>query len=312
MAADINRSIQHKVSYFPTVISMGNYAVRLIGEYANDASYEVPEDASLFLVDGTVDRSEWNLLYLIIPRREFIEPEGKPLDGFEEGPVPYRVYQEDSGNYLWVRKNKDKTNHLVYRISRNWSVWELLFDHTGGGSPDYFAELAYIFPYSVLNKHGIMFHGVVMEWKEMGIIVCAHSGVGKSTHTGMWKTGEGAQILNGDRALCFQRNERWYTCGAPWNGSSMECLNKSIKLRAVVILEQSETNQVVQLTSRQGALELISLTFAPNWEQELMNHALDLIDEITGDIPVFKLRCRPDTEAVALLKHELERYRPHT
>ncbi len=305
--ADMNRSIQHKVSCLPTVISMGNYAVRLIGACEENTSYELPKEASMFLVDGTLDRSEWNLLYFIVPRKEFKEPEGKPLAGYEEGPVPYRVYKEADGYYIWVRKDKDKNNQLIYRISKNWSIWQLLFDRTGGGSPDFFAELAYIFPYSVLNKRGIMFHGVVMEWNDMGIIVCAHSGVGKSTHTGMWKTGEGAQILNGDRALCFQREKQWYTSGAPWNGSSMECMNKSIQLRAVVILEQSETNWVVRLTSRQGALELISLTFAPAWEQELMNHALDLIDGIVRDIPVLKLGCKPDTEAVALLKQELNK-----
>lgn len=302
---DANKSKPYKVSCFPMVLSMGNYAIRLIGKYGEDTSYEVPDEASLFLVDGIADRSEWNILYFVIPQKEFEEPEGKPLAGFEEGPVPYRIYKEDNGNYLWVRKDKDKNNHLVYRISKNWRIWELLFDHTGGGSPDFFMELAYIFPYSVLNKQGIMFHGVVMEWNAMGIIVCAHSGVGKTTHTELWKTGEGAHILNGDRALCFRKNERWYTCGAPWNGSSMECMNKSVELRMIVILERSETNRVVQLTRRQAALELIALTFAPAWDQELMDHALDLIDGITRDITVLKLQCRPDYEAVSLLKQEL-------
>lgn len=305
--SDVNQSKPYKVSYFPTVLSMGNYAIRLMGKYEENTSYEVPDDASLFLADGIADRSEWNMLCFIIPRKEFAEPEGKPLAGFEEGPVPYRIYKEDSGNYLWVRKDKDKNNHLVYRISKNWRIWELLFDHTGGGSPDFFMELAYIFPYSVLNKQGIMFHGVVMEWKTMGIIVCAHSGVGKTTHTEQWKTGEGAHILNGDRALCYRKKEQWYTCGAPWNGSSLECLNQNVELRTIVILEQSETNQVVKLTGRQAALELISLTFAPAWDQELMNMALDLIDGITREITVLKLRCRPDYEAVTLLKRELIR-----
>jgi hypothetical protein len=38
-----------------------------------------------------------------------------------------------------------------------------------------------------------------------------------------------------------------------------------------------------------------------------MNHALDLIDGIVRDIPVLKLGCKPDTEAVALLKQELNK-----
>ncbi len=305
--ADIKINMQHKGAYFPAAISMGNYTIRLLRDSNAKASYELPEDASQFLVDGTEARSDWNLVYIIMPQEEFTEPEGEFLAGFEEGPAPYRIYKEASGNFLWVRKDKNKNNSLVYRISKNWSIWELLYDHTEGHSPDFFDELAYIFPYSVLNKRGILFHGVVMEWNSMGILVCAHSGVGKSTHTGMWKTGEGARILNGDRAFCFLEKEQWFTCGVPWNGSSKECMNRKVILRTVVIIEQSEDNQVMQLSRRQGALELISLTFAPAWESELLNQALDLIDELTRDVLVLKLRCRPDTEAVALLKQELEK-----
>ncbi len=305
--ADLKMHMNRKVSYSPIAISMGIYTIRVIGDCNSNVSYELPEEAAQFLIDGTTDRSEWNLMYIITPREDFSEPEDTPVAGFEEGPVPYRIYKEAEGNYLWIRKDKDKNNCLIYRISKNWSIWELLFDYSGGRSPDYFAELAYILPYAVLNKRGILFHGVVMEWNTIGIIVCAHSGVGKTTHTGMWKESEGAHILNGDRALCFLEDNIWYTCGVPWNGSSMECLNRRTVLRVIVIIEQSEINQVLHLSKRQGVLELISLAFAPAWEPELMNHAFDLIDDITREISVLKLQCRPDMEAVALLKHEIER-----
>jgi len=37
-----------------------------------------------------------------------------------------------------------------------------------------------------------------------------------------------------------------------------------------------------------------------------MNKALDLLDEIVEAVPVYRLYCRPDYEAVAVLKQELE------
>lgn len=300
-------NMQQILSNTPFTISIGLYKINISCFYNNKAAYVLPDDIALFQDDSAEENTDWNIDYSILPQQKFIEPETLPMMSYEEGPMPYRIYKVDSESYLWIRKDKDKKNCLVYRISRNWSLWELIFDRTKGYSFNYIDELAYIFPYSILDKGGIMFHGVVMEWQALGIIVCAHSGVGKTTHTKLWKDHQNAFILNGDRALCCREEGTWFTYGAPWNGSSRECLNRKTILSAVVILEQAEVNQVIRLTPLRGACELISLTFAPAWEPVLMNCSLDLIDEIACNIPILKLKCTPDIEAVAVLKSELEK-----
>ncbi len=302
-------AVKQRTLHTSDMILVGSYQIHIIGCCDAEEEYELPDMATRFLAEKPTYRQHWNLLYIIVPQNQPAVPDAEVVlvARFEDGPMPYRIYKEATGNYLWIRMNKDKSSCLEFRISRNWNVWELLYDCTAGRSPNYFEELAYIFPYSVLNKGGILFHGVVMEWNTLGILVCAHSGVGKTTHTGMWKEQEGAHILNGDRALCCREEEDWYTYGSPWNGSSNESINHKVMLKAIVILERAEDNQLLQLSRLQGSKELISLVFAPAWELELMNHALDRIDEITDHIPVYKLKCRPEAEAVALLKQELEK-----
>jgi hypothetical protein len=139
----------------------------------------------------------------------------------------------------------------------------------------------------------------------MGIVISAYSGVGKTTHARMWRDYENALILNGDRALCCKEDEEWYAYGAPWSGTSGESIQRRIKLKAIVILEQAKTNEVTTLSPLQGAKELLQHSFTPYWDEELVDCTLKTIDSIVVNIPILKLRCRPDQEAVATLKLEL-------
>jgi hypothetical protein len=270
------------------------------------AKHYLPNDFSLFRNNSSEINSYKVINYEINLDSSYDEPSKVPLSSFNEGPIPYKIYRLDTSDYLWIRVNKRNVTHLVFQISSDWNNWRLIYDNSINFGIDSFNELAYIFPYSILNKGGILFHGVVMEWRGIGILVCAHSGVGKTTHTRMWKEHENALIINGDRALCCMDNNKWYTYGCPWNGSSGECLNRKAELKAIVILEQAPINQVATLTPIEGALELIPLAFAPDWEETLMNHAIDTIDDIVQNIPVLKLRCTPDLEAVTTLKNKLE------
>jgi hypothetical protein len=288
-------------------LSIGTYSIHVSYPESNYGLYYLPDRTEQFLNDNLTKSNKLKINYTIRFENSFIEPEDTPIAGFDDGPFPYRIYQTSFGDYLWIRKDKYDEIQLVYRISNDWSSWKLIIDKSGSLGTYSFAELAYIFAYSVLNKGGVMFHGVVMEWQSMGIIFCAHSKVGKSTHTRMWRDNENALILNGDRALCCKEENSWYTYGAPWCGSSEEYSNRKVPLSVVVILERAEFNEVSVLSPLQGAMELIQLTFAPAWEENLMNCSLDSIDSIVQKVPVLKLKCRPDLEAVGVLKAELQK-----
>lgn len=294
-------------------LSIGIYSI-YIKNLTNGELYYLPDSAKEFLCTkeylSTKDTyiSEYNINYTI-QFEEIVEPDYAPKTRFDDGPFPYIIYQVPSGDFLWIRKNKYNMILLAYLISSDWSTWRLVTDNSESNGDHSFAELAYIFAYSILNKGGILFHGVVMEWQGMGVIVCAHSGVGKTTHTSMWRDNENAQIHNGDRALCCKEENRWYAYGAPWCGSSNEYTNHKVPLKAIVVLEQAVLNEVVVLSMLAGTLEIIQLAFAPTWEDKLMICSLNHIDDIIKNVVVLKLKCRADLDAVAVLKTELEKYR---
>lgn len=280
-------------------LAVGYYIINI---NVSDRRYQLPYYADQFLIKGVHSENERIFHYDIQP--ETICPEAffTPIAGFYNGPFPYQVSRLPNGDLLWVRGKRDSEEKLVYQISSDWNHWRLIADSTKNKGTNSFDELAYIFAYSVLNKGGILFHGVILEWQGRGIIISAYSGVGKTTHARMWRDYENALIINGDRALCCRIGDQWYAYGAPWSGTSGEHLQRRVKLNAIVFLERDVCNKVSQLSKVQGAKELLKHVFAPYWDMELISHALDTIDHIVQNIPILRLQCRADREAVDVLK----------
>lgn len=286
---------------------IGPFYVKIIQDELYPETYILPTAAEAFIYESLLNSTEPDFTYILSSNLLSEIQKEDHLESCYTGPTPYQISRTGPDTYIWIRYNtKDKVK-LAYMIGERWSKWRLIADRSGTHGLDSFTELTYIFAYSVLRKNGIMLHGVVMEWAGMGIIVSAHSGVGKSTHTNMWNSMENIEIINGDKALCYKNNEVWYTCGSPWCGSSGKCQNKNVALKAIVLLERADINYVVQIPSLQGAMSLIGLTYAPSWNEELMNNAIDLLGDIVIKIPVYKLSCRPDYESVEILKHELQK-----
>ena len=152
----------------------------------------------------------------------------------------------------------------------------------------------------------MVIHAAVLNWIGMAFLLCAPSGTGKSTHAHLWQESEQIEIINGDRALCGQEEGVWTAYGQPWCGSSGECLNTSAPIGAVVLLERGEENSVMRLEPFDAFLGLLPRTFAPPWDAALMDAALGHLDSLVASVPVFRLRCRPDVEAVETLKAALE------
>lgn len=290
----------------PGRLFIGPYYISITEDYPASSGYRLPTAAMAFVREDEAD-DKFADFSCIISAGELPDIAiCKCIASYSSGPSPYRIFRMGPDELLWIRYKGNDEVRLAYAISEGWSKWRLIADRTGTLGVDSFLELGYIFAYSVIKKDGLMLHGVVMEWAGMGIIVCAHSGVGKSTHTNIWESREQARIINGDKALCYKEKDAWYSCGAPWCGSSGKYINKRLAISAIVLLERSNKNRVERLSHLQGAIGLIGLTYAPGWDEELMNKALDLLDEIVEAVPVYRLYCRPDYEAVAVLKQELE------
>ncbi|MGN0204726.1 MAG: hypothetical protein ACI4BB_09290 [Coprococcus sp.] len=168
-----------------------------------------------------------------------------------------------------------------------------------------FEYLGHIIPH-VLLKHDILtFHGVLMEYEGQGIIISAPSGTGKTTHARLWRDYKNALIINGDRATCRKVDGIWTGFGLPWSGTSGEQINRSVPLKALVVLERGEANEACRMAGLEAFGAVLPHVQCPVWDKELVGKAMELTDDFLREVPVIRLRCRPDVESVEVLRNIL-------
>ena len=151
----------------------------------------------------------------------------------------------------------------------------------------------------ILNDENIiLFHGSVIAVDGEAFLFTAKSGTGKSTHTALWrkKFGERAFMVNDDKPLIKICEDKAVVYGTPWDGKHHLSRNVSVPLKAVCILERSETNTIKQITKSEAYNMLIQQTHRSKNPQKL-GHTLQLIDDFAAKIKLYRLGCNMDIEA---------------
>ena len=257
-----------------------------------------------------LDKPKYDFLYEVKPNFEensdYIND--KLIYKEENGFYQDLIYKDDKGYIKWIL-NRVKSNEdvIIYEINNRWNHCKLLYDITNTNNIYPFEYLSRIFSYFTITKGGIVLHGVLMEYEGKGIIISAPSGTGKTTHARMWRDTQRALIINGDRALCRKIDNKWTGFGMPWCGTSGEYINRDVEISAIVVLEQAKENSVEKLDTLQAFNHMIPNITAPTWEKNLLNKAMDYLEDMVNEVPVYKLKCTPDIEAVEVLKKEIDK-----
>lgn len=213
-----------------------------------------------------------------------------------------RISRTKEGGTLWQYLRKKNLNVLLsYHVSADWKRITLLKDHSSSCGQMAFEYLAHLLTACML-AHGLLtFHGVLMEYEGNGIIISAASGTGKTTHVRLWRDLRRALIINGDRAVCAKTAEGWTGYGLPWSGTSGEQINRSVAIRALVVLRRGETNEARRISALEAFHQVFAHVLYPSWDKALAEKMMDLLESFLRDVPIFLLSCRPDAESVDVL-----------
>ena len=162
------------------------------------------------------------------------------------------------------------------------------------------------FPQLLLHHGAVMFHASYIDAGGQGILFTAPSQTGKSTQAELWRMYRGAEILNGDKAGVTPGPEGAVVHSLPFSGTSGICKNRSLPLRAVVVLSQAPENTVRRLGPAEAAASLCGNIFADKLVQEEWTMALNLLLDLIACVPVYHLACTPDVRAVEILKEAFD------
>ena len=161
--------------------------------------------------------------------------------------------------------------------------------------------------HSKLLRYGAaILHASYIDWNGQAVLFAAPAQTGKSTQAELWAQHCGADIINGDRVLLRRREKTWHAFGYPCCGSSNICVNRTLPLRAIVVLEQGQENKVLPMTGAEKVRALFAGIERYLWDTQEMDIALNLAQELALETDVVRLVCRPDAQAVSVLQDYLK------
>ncbi len=147
--------------------------------------------------------------------------------------------------------------------------------------------------------YGIMLiHSSALVCDGGAYLFSADSGVGKSTHTGLWLDafGDRVHILNDDKPVVRLGEGGATVCGTPFDGGSGIALNESFPLRAVIFLERGEKNSLRVPESKEVIQKLYFQT-AHMVSAEVVGQMLDNFEKLLSCAKFYVLTCNTDISA---------------
>lgn len=180
---------------------------------------------------------------------------------------------------------------------------DILAEDTGRSMPDYAESLAVYrqIAEKILDFDGFLMHSVVLETAGQGVAFLARSGVGKSTHAGLWQKllGEKMTIINGDKPLVRFIGDTPYAYGTPWAGKEGLETNARAPLSAVCFLTRGEENIVTPMRKEDVLLPLLPQIYLPK-DGSKMERLLDMLARFIEGTSFYSVRCNTNPEAAAV------------
>lgn len=233
----------------------------------------------------------------------------------DDNPVWIKKAGLDSGYYILVSDRSRGVSYLSMEAASDWSKVKITMrdfkdryiegiEKTKWCEFHSFLYAGIAFRNRLIKLGGLQIHSSSIDYEGNGLIFSAPSGTGKSTHTRLWKElyGDSVSFVNDDRPAVRYIDGKAMLCGTPWSGTSNLFTNAKVPLKCIVMLERSNENKIYRLNKEKAISLLMPRCFMPYYDTEMMEEAMCVLERVIEDIPILHLQCRPDHEAVELVR----------
>lgn len=161
---------------------------------------------------------------------------------------------------------------------------------------------------AVIDFDGILLHSSCIVVDGVAYAFSANSGVGKSTHTGLWlkKFGNRAYMLNDDKPCIRKIDGRIYACGTPWSGKYDYSTPELVPLGGICFLERCEENHIKPADIKTAVFNIFNQTVR-HLDSKKMDKLFDVIEDIFESVPLYELGCNISMEAVETSYNAMKR-----
>lgn len=173
---------------------------------------------------------------------------------------------------------------------------------------DVFHALRLTYLYLAQNEGMVALHSASLLYKGKAWLFSGHSGMGKSTHTNLWKKLYDIALINGDLNLLAFEKEQAVVHGIPWCGTSSIFSTETTPLGGIVLLNQAPEDKIEELSADQQQLLVSQRLISPTWTADLFARNMEIVENIVPGILVCKLHCTKEPGAAMIMKEYIDRY----
>lgn len=180
-----------------------------------------------------------------------------------------------------------------------WKEYERLLSH------DTVFDSALSLEKLMIASEALILHSAYINYHGKAVLFSAPSETGKSTQANLWEKYRGTYTVNGDRSLLIREPDGWYAYGWPICGSSGICRNEIYPVQAIVMLKQAKENKAFPLKGIQALREVMGQITINGWDADFQMKAMDGIERLLEEVPVYRLECDISEHAVECLEKAL-------
>ncbi len=272
---------------------IGNFVL----EIKTQSDFQIAEPYSLFLYDGEDRDYTVNVVFSSqLPQRlenPYYVSQDRVCD-FENGVLCccYKSRDNEDEYYACRTAEGKNINIVIDEKYRDMLRSDVIFTLIG------IEEIA-------AGSNGCVLHSSFVEKDGGAILFTGPCDIGKSTQANLWKEYADAVVVNGDKTFIFEKDGVFYASGLPFSGSSKDCLNRVLPLKAVISLEQAESNNAQRFVSAEAFYKLYKNCYPVPYSRELTGRLFDFVQELSQSVPVYEYACLADESAVRYLEREL-------
>jgi hypothetical protein len=152
---------------------------------------------------------------------------------------------------------------------------------------------------------GALMHAAGIAGKDGAFLVAGPSGAGKTTMSRA-AAPLGAAVLSDERTILRPAlGGGWIVGGTPWPGEGKFADNRSVPLRGLILLEQSDRDELQAISAARALALLYRCHFPPLWDAVARERTLDNLTRVVSEVPAFLFKNRKGPDAARLLLDRL-------
>lgn len=186
-----------------------------------------------------------------------------------------------------------------------------------------FHAIRHFFLFFAQRQGFFAIHSASILYRDQVWLFSGHSGMGKSTHTNLWKEQFGTKIINGDLNLIGWSNGEQTNIGQsvdkpgskghpivygmPWCGTSGIASIKSYPLGGIVLLGRSDNDHFESLTNDQKIVRVMQRMISPVWTEDMLEANLECAAKLAKEVPIYYLLCTKEPSAAYVMKARIDK-----